>query len=423
MSYLSLIEAKRNRQTHTQSQIQDLVKGVTSGEMPDYQLAAWLMAAYLNGLTPEETIWLTQAFVDSGKTLDLSSVDGLVVDKHSTGGVGDKVTLVLAPLLASAGFKVAKLSGRGLGFTGGTIDKLEAIPGFQTERTQQQFVQQLQSVGIAISGQSSELTPADAHFYALRDVTATVDNIPLIASSVVSKKIAAGAHIIVLDIKYGRGAFMPTLEKAQELASLCQKVGQALGREMITCISSMETPLGQAVGHSLEVLEAVETLKGKGPKDLEDLCLSLGAKVLCQAKRYETESEATDYLKSLFASGEALKAFEHLVKAQGGEVEALHDPNLLPQPDRVGFLPASVSGTIRSIDPLLVASAVHSLGGGRLKKGDPIHHGVGVILRCKVGDVVEEGDTLVELHACGKCYGTAQAQLKEAIVIESFPEI
>jgi pyrimidine-nucleoside phosphorylase len=399
MNIVQIIDKKRRGEAHTQDEIDFLIEGSMTGLVADYQLAAWLMAAHLQGISLQETTWLTESYVKSGRTLDLSEVNGIVVDKHSTGGVGDKTTLIVVPLLAAAGVKVAKLSGRGLGFTGGTIDKLEAIPGFQTHLSSDAFLCQLLKVGAVISSQTEDLAPADGITYALRDVTATVADPNLIAASVVSKKIAAGASIIVLDIKYGRGAFMGSPEEALQLADICRQVGQALGREMVTVISSMDQPLGLAIGHSLEVVEAMETLKGKGPKDLEQLCLHLAGQALVKAGLHHTQNEAEKALKQLLDDGKAFETFRQMVKAQGGDIESLDDPSMFPQPDRVTYLPAPSTGYVCGLDTLKVAEAVKHLGGGRLTKEASLDLGVGVVLHKKIGDAVEEGETLVELHA------------------------
>jgi pyrimidine-nucleoside phosphorylase len=398
LNTIALLDTKRRGGTHTRQELLDLVSAAHAGTMPDYQVSAWLMAACIQGLSLDETVWLTEAFIASGQTLDLSAITRPVIDKHSTGGVGDKTTLILVPLLAAAGAVVAKLSGRGLGFTGGTIDKLEAIPGFKTSLSSRQFMAQLGTIGMAISSQTADLAPADAQFYALRDVTATVDNLSLIAASVVSKKIAAGAGTIVLDIKYGRGAFMKTLPEARQLADLCQAIATHLGRAMETVISSMEAPLGLAVGNAVEIVEAVATLKGQGPADVTQLCLHLGAKALVRAGLHQSYESATVHLQTLLDDGSAYRKLVALVEAQGGDVEALDDPCLLPQPRRISFVPSPQGGFVRSIDSLAIAQVVKLLGGGRSVKGEALDLSVGVVLHKKVGDPVEKGETLAELY-------------------------
>ncbi|WP_303674946.1 thymidine phosphorylase [Vampirovibrio chlorellavorus] len=414
MNIIEIIDKKRRGLTHSHEEIATLVGMMESGKAHDYQISAWLMAVCIQGLNMDETTWLTQAFVDSGKKIDLSEAGGVVVDKHSTGGVGDKTTLALIPMLASAGVKVAKLSGRGLGFTGGTIDKLEAIPGFKTSLSGIEFVEQIQKLGMAISSQTADLAPADGKMYALRDVTATVASIPLIAASVISKKIAAGADVIVLDIKYGSGAFMGTLEDAKDLAFTCREVGKRLGKSISTVISAMNQPLGYAIGHSLEVIEIVNLLKGQGPQDLEDLCVRLGGVALIGAGRFDSLEEAESTLRAELHDGTALAKFKALIQAQRGDVGILDDFSLLPQPDRVLMVPSPQSGYIAEIDALEVAKSAKLVGAGRLTKDCPINLGVGVVLRKKVGDAVKEGETLVELHAGDKDHWEALEVLKKA---------
>jgi pyrimidine-nucleoside phosphorylase len=421
MNIIHILDKKRRGEDHTEEEIRFLVEGMTQGTIADYQVAAWLMAVCIQGLSLENATTLTDAFVRSGKVLDLSAVGGIVVDKHSTGGVGDKTTLVLAPLLAASGVKVAKLSGRGLGFTGGTVDKLEAIPGFRTKLSNQEFIQQVQRIGIALSGQTGELAPADGHMYALRDVTATVDSIPLIAASVVSKKIAAGADVIVLDIKFGRGAFMKDLETAQQLAEACRHIGKRLGKTLSTVISSMNQPLGYAIGHAVEIQETVATLKGEGPEDLQELSLTLGAVALVGAGRYDRLEEAKAELRDHLASGAAYEKFKELVIAQGGDPEALEDHTILPQPDRIVMTPSPATGYVAAIDSLAVAEAAKTVGAGRLTKDAPINLGVGVLLHKKVGDYVEQGETLAELYSDAKQHAEALDLLKSAFQFSETP--
>lgn len=421
MDIIQLIGKKRDGQTHDEAEIRFLIEGVMSGTVADYQTSAWLMAVCLKGLTLEETTFLTQAYVDSGTVLDLSGTDGIVVDKHSTGGVGDKTTLVLVPLLAAAGVKVGKLSGRGLGFTGGTIDKLEAIPGFQTALSTEHFLSQLNTVGAAISSQTKDLAPADGLIYALRDVTATVDSIPLIAASVMSKKIAAGAPVIVLDIKAGPGAFMKTVEEAQALAETCREVGKRLGRKVSTVISAMTQPLGNAVGHRVEVEEALRTLQGKGPSDLVSLCLTLGSVALVSAGLFETREKAADHLSTLLANGQAFQKFQELVTAQGGNIAVFNDTSLYPQPTKIQGVEAPTAGVIHAIDPLSVARAVKTMGGGRQVKTDPLDLSVGVILHKKVGETVQVGDTLAEVQMGAKNTAEALALVQQAFKISMDP--
>jgi pyrimidine-nucleoside phosphorylase len=414
MNIIEIIDKKRRGLTHSHEEIAALVRMMESGKAHDYQISAWLMAVCIQGLNMDETTWLTQAFVDSGTKIDLSEAGGVVVDKHSTGGVGDKTTLALIPMLASAGVKVAKLSGRGLGFTGGTIDKLEAIPGFKTSLSGIEFVEQIQKLGLAISSQTADLAPADGKMYALRDVTATVASIPLIAASVISKKIAAGADVIVLDIKYGSGAFMGTLDEAKDLAFTCREVGKRLGKSISTVISAMNQPLGYAIGHSLEVIEIINLLKGQGPQDLEDLCVRLGGVALIGAGRFDSLEDAENTLRAELHDGTALAKFKTLIQAQRGDVGILDDFSLLPQPDRVLMVPSPQSGYIAEIDALEVAKAAKLVGAGRLTKDCPINLGVGVVLHKKVGDAVKQGETLVELHSGDKDHWEALEVLKQA---------
>jgi pyrimidine-nucleoside phosphorylase len=416
------IEQKKQGQAHSQNEINDLVHAVMNGTMKDYQLSAWLMAVCLNGLNDDETFYLTKAFVESGDVLDLHGmgIEGITVDKHSTGGVGDKTTLIVAPLMAAAGLKVAKLSGRGLGFTGGTIDKLEAIPNFQVELSETAFVAQIQRIGLALSSQTPKLTPADGVFYALRDVTATVDNLSLIAASVMSKKIAAGADIIVLDIKAGKGAFMKDAQAAEALASLCRKIGIRFGKAVETTISPMNAPLGKAIGHTVEVIEAIDVLQGKATGaslDLEALSVKLTAMALVAAKRYESLEAATVYVKSLLQDGSAFARFQAWVDAQGGDVASLSDTSLLAQPLRKISVPSPKSGVIESIDALGIAKVVKALGGGRTVKTDALDYGVGVVLLHREGDAIEAGQPLLELWV-GATYEDALAtQALDAVEI------
>jgi pyrimidine-nucleoside phosphorylase len=380
------------------------------------------MAVCLNGLNDDETFYLTKAFVESGDVLDLHGmgIEGITVDKHSTGGVGDKTTLIVAPLMAAAGLKVAKLSGRGLGFTGGTIDKLEAIPNFQVELSETAFVAQIQRIGLALSSQTPQLTPADGVFYALRDVTATVDNLSLIAASVMSKKIAAGADVIVLDIKAGKGAFMKDAQAAEALASLCRKIGIRFGKAVETTISPMNAPLGKAIGHTVEVIEAIDVLQGKATGaslDLEALSVKLTAMALVAAQRYDSLEAATVYVKSLLQDGSAFARFEAWAEAQGGDVASLSDTSLLAQPLRKLTVASPTTGVIRSIDALGMAQVLKALGGGRTVKTDTLDYGVGVVLLHREGDAIEAGQPLLELWV-GATYEDALAtQALDAVEI------
>jgi pyrimidine-nucleoside phosphorylase len=421
MNSIEIIEKKRQGLIHTSAEIDELVSKVMHNQIPDYQLSAWLMAAVLNGLNLEETTALTHAFVQSGECLDWSDLEGISVDKHSTGGVGDKTTLALIPMLASVGLIVTKLSGRGLGFTGGTIDKLESIPGFKTELSVETFKAQIRQIGMAISSQTPSLAPADGKLYALRDVTATVDSIPLIAASVVSKKIAAGADVIVLDIKYGQGAFMKDLAMAKALAMMCREVGNRLGKNISTLISAMVEPLGYAVGHSLEVLEVVRLLQGTGPKDLETLCLKLGAVAMVSSGKWTVLEEAEILLKQQLHNGKALEKFRALIVAQGGCDAFVETPGLLPAAKQGLPVIAQHGGYVSAIDALRVARACKLLGAGRTTKEDEIDLSVGVVLQKKTGEAIAKGELLAMLHANTQYVDEAMAMVQEAFSISEKP--
>lgn len=398
MRMIDLIEKKRDGLNHTQEEIDYIITGYTKGEIPDYQMSAWAMAVYFQGMSAEETAYLTLAMVESGEQIDLSSIKGIKVDKHSTGGVGDTTTLVLAPLVAACGVPVAKMSGRGLGHTGGTIDKLESFPGFQVEISRDRFVQLVNQHGIAVMGQSANLTPADKQLYALRDVTATVNSIPLIASSIMSKKIAAGSDKICLDVKVGLGAFMQSVEDARQLARAMVAIGSHLGKETKAIISDMNQPLGNAVGNILEVKEAIATLKGEGPEDLTQLCLTLGTHMLLLAGTTNDETRARNLLQSKLDSGEALHKFAQFVEAQGGETKYVFQPDLFPKaPFQVEVL-AGESGYIAQINALEIGKVAMLIGAGRLTKDTIIDLKVGLVLHKKIGDEVERGEPLATLY-------------------------
>lgn len=423
---VAILRKKRGGEALTRDEIHGFVTGMMAdpseaNHIPDYQVSALLMAICINGMTLDEATWLTEAFVDSGERLDVSRINGTVVDKHSTGGVGDKATLVLVPLLAACGVKVAKLSGRGLGFTGGTIDKLEAIPGFQTALDNEALITQVNDIGMAISSQTPNLAPADGKMYALRDVTATVDSIPLIAASVVSKKIATGADVVVLDIKVGQGAFMTNLADAEALAQWCRDIGQRLGKTFCTVITRMDEPLGNAVGHSLEVLETLDALRGGGPSDLLAVVDTLGGVALQAAGIAHSLEAGKALIAEKRTNGEGLAAFEQLVAAQGGEATALTSASQLPQPERIRVFPAEKTGVIQQIDALKIAQAAKVLGAGRTKKTDTIDLGVGIRLLKHIGDEVTEGEGVVEIHSGGKGNTEAIALVNEAITIANHP--
>jgi pyrimidine-nucleoside phosphorylase len=390
---LDLIREKRDGGAHGDDAIHFLVTGATEGTIPDYQLAAWLMAVRLRGMTDHETTVLTMAMAASGRQLDLSSIPGKKVDKHSTGGVGDKATLIVAPLVAAAGIPVAKLSGRALGHSGGTLDKLEAIPGFQVDLSVDRFIEQVRRIGIAIAGQTADMVPADKVLYALRDATATVDSVPLIASSVMSKKLAAGADAILLDVKAGRGAFVETLDEAEHLARSLVTLGTNARRETVAYVTDMGQPLGRAVGNALEVREAIETLAGGGPPELEMLSLRLGREMVRMAGHPERD------LSRHLHDGSALRKFAQLIEAQGGDPRVTEKPDLMPVAPVKRPVAAERSGAVSRVDALEIALAGKALGAGRDRKDQTIDLAVGIVLQKKVGDPVEAGEPLAVIHA------------------------
>lgn len=394
-----LISKKRDGKSLTQAEIDFLVRGYVRGEIPDYQLAAWAMAVYFRGLALNETLALTQALLNSGEKLDLSAVLGFKVDKHSTGGVGDKTTLVLAPLLAAAGLKVPKLSGRGLGHTGGTIDKLEAIPGFRVHLSQREFLTNLARVGVVIGAATENLVPGDKKLYALRDVTATVDCPPLIASSIMAKKLAGGADAFVLDVKAGKGAFLKNEGEASALAKLLVAIGQGAKKPTTALVTRMAEPLGFAVGNTLEVEEALAALEGRGPAELIELVLNLGAEALRLAGEEKDLEAGKAKLALLLQKGKAKEKFEALVAAQGGNPRVVENPSLLPRAAVVKTVKAGVEGYVCALDALQIGRAAVALGAGRAKIGDQIDLGVGIVLRKKMGDFAEEGEVIAEVHA------------------------
>lgn len=399
MRMIDIIEKKRDGYELTTEEIQFFIKGYTDGTIPDYQASALLMAIYFQGMNHRERKDLTMSMVHSGDQVDLSKIEGIKVDKHSTGGVGDTTTLVLGPLVASVGVPVAKMSGRGLGHTGGTIDKLESFPGFHVELTKDEFIQLVNEQKIAVVGQSGNLTPADKKLYALRDVTGTVNSIPLIASSIMSKKIAAGADCIVLDVKVGSGAFMKNVADAKELAETMVEIGNSVGRKTMAVISDMDQPLGFAIGNALEVKEAIATLKGTGPQDLTELCLTLGSQMVYLAKKAESVDEARQMLISAIQSGKALEKMKSFITSQGGDVAYIDDPEKLPQAKYKIELPAKASGWIEKMMADKIGLAAMQLGAGRETKESEIDLAVGIVLNKKVGDLIEQGESILTIYS------------------------
>lgn len=399
MRAVDIIIKKRDKKELSKEEIYFFVDGIASGSIPDYQAAAWAMAVLLNGMTPQETTRLTLAMAYSGEVLDLSHLVEIAVDKHSTGGVGDKTTLAVLPMAAACGLPVGKMSGRGLGFSGGTLDKMESIPGYRCDLTTEEFESQLKETGIVLSGQSKDLSPADGKLYALRDVTGTVQSIPLIASSVMSKKIAAGAHAILLDVKVGKGAFMETLDQARELAHLMVQIGELAGRKTVALLSDMNQPLGNAVGNALEVREAIQTLQGGGPHDFLEHCLVVAAHMLVLGKRAGDLIEGRKMAEKAILEGRAIEKLRMLVKAQGGDVAYVDDPDLLPKAKIIEVVGSPSNGWLADVQARMIGEAAVRLGAGRAKKGEPIDHAVGFVIHHKVGDRVETGQPLFTIYA------------------------
>lgn len=399
MDFQDLVIRKRDGKTHTKEEIEFLVKHISDGSMPDYQVAAWAMAVFFQGMSSEETRDLTLAMAYSGDVVDLSGIEGIKVDKHSTGGVGDKTTLVVVPIVAAAGVPVAKMSGRGLGHTGGTIDKFESIPGFQVQLSHDDFIEQVNRVKAAVVAQSGNLVPADKRLYSLRDLTGTVDSIPLIASSVMSKKIAAGAGAIVLDVKVGRGAFMKNKAEAEELAQAMVEIGRGVGREVVALLSDMEQPLGRMVGNALEVREAIDTLKGAGPADLTELSITLASHMLVLGGRAGNLDEATEQAWEIIKTGKALDKFKQMVIAQGGTLDYEAENYGMKTAQIKHPVKSEQSGYIERLDALEIGRTAMLLGAGRENLGDQIDHAVGIELCLKRGDQVQTGDTLAIIHA------------------------
>lgn len=419
MRMYDIIQHKRDNKELSGEEIQFFVEEYTAGNIPDYQAAALAMAIFFNGMTPEETAALTLAMAHSGDVMDLSPIKGVKVDKHSTGGVGDKTSLVLGPMVAALGVPVAKMSGRGLGHTGGTIDKLESFPGFQTGIPEQEFFDNVNRIGIAIAGQTGNLAPADKKLYALRDVTATVESIPLIASSIMSKKIAAGADVIVLDVKVGSGAFMKDEESAVKLADTMVRIGDTVGKKTMAVVSDMDEPLGYAVGNALEVKEAIDTLAGNGPQDLYELCLELGSHMVAGAGKAQNCAEAKEMLAGTIKDGSALRKLAELVEAQGGNPEAVYGTELLPKASIEYEYRADTEGYVSRIVCDIVGTSAMVLGGGRENKDSVIDLSVGIVLEAKKGAYVHKGDVLARFYANDENkLSDAVKRFEDAYVIE-----
>ncbi len=419
MNIIEIISKKRDGAELTKEEIDFFVQGYTNGSIPDYQISPLLMAIYLNGMTSEESSNLTLSMLNSGDKVDLSSIEGVKVDKHSTGGVGDKTTIVLAPLVAYFGVPVAKMSGRGLGHTGGTIDKLESIDGFKIDIDPKSFIKQVQEIGVAVVGQSGNLTPADKKLYALRDVTGTIASIPLIASSIMSKKLASGADSIVLDVKVGSGAFMKTVEDAKKLASAMVEIGNLLGRKTTAIITDMDEPLGYAVGNSLEVIEAIETLKGNGPDDLVNLVLELGAEMLVNALKFKTVEEAKNEIIHVLENGLAVDKLKDMITRQSGDSSFVDDITKFGSSSHKVEIKAEESGIVSEINAIMIGEAAMSLGAGRETKDDKIDMSVGLILSKKVNDNVNKGDTLAVIHHNNKGLENCINKVKNAFIISN----
>jgi len=393
------IEKKKRGLSHTREELEWFIGGYVRGDIPDYQVAAWLMAVWFNGMTYEETADLTYVMMHSGDLVDLSDIEGIKVDKHSSGGVGDKTTFVVGPILAALGYKIAKMSGRGLGHTGGTLDKLESIPGLRVNIPIEEFKAIVRRVGMAVVGQSKNLVPADGKLYALRDVTATIDSIPLIASSIMSKKLAIGTDLVALDVKVGSGAFMKTLQEARQLAKTMVELGKALGRDTMAHLTNMDQPLGSAVGNAIEVEEAIRTLRGNGPEDFTELCVGLASSVVKHLGDAATEDEAVEKVLRVIRDGSALDVFRRMIEAQGGDPRVVDDPwSVMELAPNKYVLRADRDGYVKEINAMNVGLAVVELGGGRKKKTDPIDHSVGIYVLSKIGDRVSKGQPLAEIY-------------------------
>lgn len=415
---VDLIIKKRNNEALSHEEIKYLIDGYVNGNLPDYQVSAFLMAVYFNGMTSDEQLYFTRAMLESGEQIDLSAISGVKCDKHSTGGVGDKTSLVVGPLAAACGVKMAKMSGRGLGHTGGTLDKLESIPNFKIEQTKENFFKQVNEIGLAIIGQTANITPADKLLYSLRDVTGTVDSIPLIASSIMSKKLASGADHIVLDVKVGKGAFMKNVEMAEKLAKAMVEIGRLANRDTVATLTDMSEPLGCAVGNALEVEEAINTLKGKGPKDFTDLCIALTNEILLVCNIAKTEEEAMSMTIDAINSGKGLEKFKQMVAYQNGDINVIDDYSLFNvSKNTVEVVYEDDDAYVSEIDALKVGESAMLLGAGRETKESKIDMGVGIVLNKKVGDFVKSGDVLATLYVNEKNVNEAIDMLSSAYVM------
>ncbi len=416
MKIIDVIEKKKKGNALTEEEIKFFIDGIMKGSIEDYQTSALLMAIYFRGMNIDETTWLTKYMVESGETLNLSSISDNIVDKHSTGGVGDKITLMFLPLMAASGIYTAKLSGRGLGHTGGTIDKLESIPNFRTDLSIKEFKDKVKKHHTAIAAQTLSLAPADGKLYALRDVTSTVDIIPLIASSVVSKKIASGANHIILDVKYGSGAFLKTAKEAEELSKVMVEVGKRLNRNICAVISSMNQPLGRAVGNSVEIQEVIEFLKGNMEPDLKEITYTLCLKAFEKTGKFKTKEEAYKYLDKIILNGEALEKFKEIIKSQGGNTDIINDYSKLPQASIKYEVKSKYTGYVKNIDALKIAKACKNLGAGREKKSDSIDYSAGIYLTQKFGEPVAKGETIAVIYTNKK----DQVKDAEKMIVSAF---
>ena len=422
MRAVDVIIKKRDKEELSKEEIAFFIKGLSNGDIPDYQVSAWAMAVLLNGMTDQETTDLTLAMASSGEVLDLSSIAPIVVDKHSTGGVGDKTTLVVGPLVAACGLPVGKMSGRGLGFSGGTLDKMESIPGYRVDLSQEEFLSQLKEINIVLTGQSADLAPADGKLYALRDVTGTVPSLPLIASSVMSKKIAAGAHAIVLDVKVGNGAFMNNIEDAEQLAKVMVAIGKLSGREVRAVLSDMNQPLGEAVGNALEIKEAIDTLKNSGPKDFREHCLVIASHMLVLGKKADTLEKARNLAINTLENGAAWKKFREMVITQNGDVSFIDNPEKLPSAPFTLEVKADRAGYVSEMHARTIGETSVDLGAGRAKKTDKVDPAVGIIVHKKVGEKVEKDNVLFTIYAnAPEKAEDAQVRLKKCVRLSDTP--